>query len=157
MAFDMIGGWWLVAAALLGAAELFLPGVFCVFLAIAAAITGCLLLVFPAMPVAAQLVSFAAWSGISVWVGRRHYRDRPVPSSDPLLNDRVARLIGETVTVTQAIAGGSGRVRVGDGEWIARGPDTSAGSRVRIIGAEGGTLRVEPMGGPDTGQADTVT
>lgn len=144
MGFDNLGGWWLVAAVLLGGAELLVPGVFLVFLAVAAAITGAFLLLFPDLPVAAQLLSFAAWSAITVWLGRRWYRDNPVDSADPLLNDRVARLLGETVVVTQAIDGGSGRVRIGDGEWIARGPDTPAGARVRVIGADGTTLRVEP-------------
>ncbi|WP_326524564.1 NfeD family protein [Sphingomonas sp.] len=145
MNFDNLGGWWLVAAVLLGGAELLLPGVFLVFLAIAAAITGVFLLLFPELPVPAQLLSFAAWSAISVWIGRRWYRDNPVETSDPLLNHRVARLIGETVTVAQPIEGGSGRVRVGDSEWLARGPDTPAGARVRVTGAEGTALTVEPI------------
>ena len=39
----------------------------------------------------------------------------------------------------------SGRVvRVADGEWIARGIDAPAGTRVRIIGSEGAILLVEP-------------
>jgi membrane protein implicated in regulation of membrane protease activity len=36
-------------------------------------------------------------------------------------------------------------VRVGDGEWPARGPDAPAGACVRITGATGATLRVEPL------------
>ncbi|MHA6723080.1 NfeD family protein [Sphingomonas sp. RS2018] len=145
MGFDSLGGWWLVAAVLLGLAELFVPGVFLVFLAVAAAVTGSFVLLFPELPVPAQLLSFAAWSAIAVWIGRRWYRDHPVASEDPLLNDRVARLLGETVTVTQAIDGGVGRVRVGDGEWMARGADAPAGARVRVVGAEGSALRVEPI------------
>ena len=145
MGFDNLGGWWLVAAVLLGGAELLVPGVFLVFLAVAAGITGAFLLLFPDLPVAAQLLSFAAWSAISVWLGRRYYRDNPVDSSDPLLNHRVARLLGETVTVTQAIDGGAGRVRVGDSEWTARGADAPVGARVRIVGGDGTELRVEPL------------
>jgi membrane protein implicated in regulation of membrane protease activity len=141
--FDNLGGWWLIAAVLLGGAELLVPGVFLVFLAFAAAVTGVFLLFFPELPVAAQLLSFAAWSAIAVWIGRRWYRDNPVDSSDPLLNHRVARLLGETVTVVQAIDGGSGRVKVGDSEWIARGPDAPVGARVRVAGADGTALKVE--------------
>lgn len=145
MTFDNLGGWWLVAAILLGGAELVVPGVFLVFLAFAAAVTGVVTLFFPDLPVPAQLLSFAAWSAISVWLGRRWYRENPVDSADPLLNDRIARLLGETVTVTQAIEAGSGRVRVGDGEWPARGPDAPAGARVRITGSDGASLKVEPI------------
>jgi hypothetical protein len=46
--------------------------------------------------------------------------------------------------VTQALEGGSGRVRYGDGEWSARGPDLAVGVRVRITGADGTKLIVEP-------------
>jgi hypothetical protein len=150
--FDNFGGWWLIAAVLLGGAELIVPGVFLVFLAVAAAITGVFLLLFPDLPVAAQLLSFAAWSSITVWLGRRYYRDNPVDSADPLLNDRIARLVGETVIVAQAIEGGRGRVRVADGEWPARGPDAATGARVRVTGGQSGTLTVEPITSPEPPQ-----
>jgi membrane protein implicated in regulation of membrane protease activity len=57
----------------------------------------------------------------------------------------MGRLVGQTGTVSQAIADGEGRVRQGDSEWLARGPDLAAGARVRITGFEGGTLLVEPL------------
>ena len=61
------------------------------------------------------------------------------------MNRRGARLVGETATVVQAIEHGSGRVRLGDSEWIARGPAVAAGERVRISGTEGAILLVEPL------------
>lgn len=136
---------WLIAAVALGIAELVVPGVFLVFLAVAAAITGALALLFPDLPVAGQLLGFAGWSVVAVLIGRRWYHDFPVQSADPLLNDRIARLIGEVVTVVEPVSDHGGRVRVGDGEWPARGPDMPAGARVRIIGAKGATLHVEPL------------
>ena len=136
---------WLIAAVALGIAELVVPGVFLVFLAAAAAIMGALALLFPELPVAGQLLGFAGWSAVAVLIGRRWYRDFPVASTDPLLNDRVARLVGEVVTVVEPVSAHGGRVRVGDGEWPARGPDSPAGARVRITGADGATLRVEPL------------
>lgn len=133
---------WLVFAALLGIAEVMIPGVFLIWIAIAAAITGLVALALPiAMP--AQLLLFAALSIAAVWGGRRWYVDNPVASTDPLLNDRTARLIGETVTVVEAISGGEGRVKVGDSVWTARGEDAEVGARVRVVGAEGTVLRVE--------------
>ena len=135
---------WLAAAILLGIGELFIPGVFLIFLAAAAAITGVASLVLTDLPVAAQLLSFAVWSGVTVAIGKRWYRDYPVDSADPLLNDRASRLIGQVVIVTDSIAGGSGRVRVGDGTWPANGHDTPAGASVRIVGVADGTLLVEP-------------
>ena len=81
---------WLAAAILLAIGELFIPGVFLIFLAAAAAITGVASLVLADLPVAAQLVSFAVWSGVTVAIGKRWYRDYPVDSADPLLNDRAS-------------------------------------------------------------------
>jgi membrane protein implicated in regulation of membrane protease activity len=68
-----------------------------------------------------------------------------MPSADPMLNDRAARLVGRTVVVTQAIVNGEGRVRVGDSVWSCRGPDCAEASRVRIVGADGSCLKVEPV------------
>lgn len=133
---------WLLLAIALGVAELAVPGIFLVFIAIAAGITGLLSLLFPALTLPAELVVFGAWSVVTVLVGRRWYAEYPVESADPLLNDRGARLIGEEVVVIVGIEGGSGRVRVGDSEWIARGPDLPIGSRVRIVGVNGAVLQV---------------
>lgn len=137
--------WWLIAAGLLGAAELLAPGVFLLFFAIAAAVMGVFLLLFPGMPLTLQLLGFAVWAAVTVGIGRRWYHDYPVAAADPLLNDRAARLLGETVVVTQAISGGTGRVRVGDGEWLAHGEDAPAGARVRVIGVSGASVTVEPV------------
>ncbi len=134
--------WWLVFAALLGIGEVLLPGVFLIWIAIAAALTGLAAMILP-IGVALQFLIFAALCVASVWGGRRWYIDNPVASQDPLLNDRTARLIGETVTVVDPIAGGEGRVKVGDSVWTCRGPDAPAGVRVTVVGAEGTVLRVE--------------
>ena len=81
---------------------------------------------------------------VAVMIGRKVYANQATDSSDPLLNDRAARLIGRSVTVIEAVAEHSGRVRVGDSEWSARGGPGSAGERVRITGVEGNCLLVEP-------------
>jgi membrane protein implicated in regulation of membrane protease activity len=47
------------------------------------------------------------------------------------------------VTVVEAVDDDGGRVRVGDGEWSARGGPAAAGERVRITGVEGNCLTVE--------------
>ncbi|CAM8649072.1 NfeD family protein [Sphingobium sp.] len=133
---------WLVFAALLGIAEVMIPGVFLIWIAIAAAITGLVALALPiALPL--QFLLFAALSIAAVYAGRRWYVDNPVASTDPLLNDRTARLIGQIVTVVEPIVGGEGRVRVGDSVWTATGADADAGARVRVVGADGTMLRVE--------------
>ena len=136
---------WLILAALLAIAELMLPGVYLTFIAMGAAITGVLALLFPELGLVGQLISFAAWSMAFVLLGKRWYGANPIPSSDPDLNNRAARMIGQTVTVVEAITGGTGRVRVGDGEWPAEGPDLAAGAKARIAGVRGGVVVVEAV------------
>lgn len=135
---------WLVFAALLGIAEVLMPGVFLIWIAIAAAITGLVALALP-ITLPFQLLLFAALSLLAVWAGRRWYVDNPVPSSDPLLNDRSARLIGQSVTVVDPIIAGEGRVKIGDSVWSATGPDTPAGTRMRVVGVDGTIIRVENL------------
>ncbi|MEC3911984.1 NfeD family protein [Sphingobium sp. CR2-8] len=133
---------WLVFAALLGIAEVLMPGVFLIWIAIAAAITGLVALALPiALPF--QFLLFAGLSIAAVYAGRRWYADNPVASSDPMLNDRSARLIGQSVTVVEPIVGGEGRVKVGDSVWSATGPDAPTGARMRVIAVDGTILRVE--------------
>ncbi|HEV2746657.1 MAG TPA: NfeD family protein [Allosphingosinicella sp.] len=138
---------WLIGAALLGIAELLMPGVFLIWLAAAAAVTGFAALLL-GIPLAFQFALFALLAITAVYVGRRWYAANPVASSDPLLNDRTARLVGETVVVVGAIEDGIGRVRVGDSVWNARGPDAAAGARVRVTGSDGACLKVEPVEAP---------
>ena len=123
-------------------AELLAPGVFLIWLAAAAALTGLAALLF-GIPLPFQLALFTLLAVATTLAGRRWYYDNPVSSSDPLLNDRPARLIGQTVEVVTAIEHGSGRVRVGDSIWAARGEDAEVGARVRVIGAQSNCLQVE--------------
>ena len=41
---------------------------------------------------------------------------------------------------------GVGSLHVDDSQWRISGPDLPAGSRVRVVAADGVTLRVEPAG-----------
>jgi membrane protein implicated in regulation of membrane protease activity len=132
---------WMILAVLLGLGEIVVPGVFLFWIAIAAAITGAVVFLAPiALP--AQVILFAILCLASVYLGRRWYRDNPVPSSDPLLNDRAARLVGRKVTVVDPIVNGEGRVRIDDGTWTAIGPDAPAGAQLTVVEAHGATLTV---------------
>ena len=142
MNLDVDAHWyWMIVAVVLGAAEILVPGVFLIWIAAAAGITA-LVTLFAAPPVALQFTIFAGLALVATWAGRKWYVVRPVPSADPLLNDRAARLIGETVELTSAIVNGRGRARVGDSEWNVRGPDAPAGACLRVIGIEDGALVV---------------
>ena len=147
---------WLIGAALLGILEVFIPGIFLAWLSAAAVLTGILVALLP-LSLPFQFALFGLFAMAAVFGGRRHYERNPVPSSDPMLNERTARLIGQKVLVVTAIEGGEGRVKVGDGVWTARGPDAPAGARVTVTGADGNCLTVASASAPlalDDGSSD---
>ena len=135
---------WLTLGLVLAGLEMLVPGVYLIWLALAAIVTGLLTLTLDlSLPV--QVIDFVFLSLIIAFSAKRILRDKPIESADPLMNRRGARLVGETAMVVQAIAHGSGRVKLGDSEWIARGPDVAAGECVRVSGSEGAILLVEPL------------
>jgi len=138
-------GWlWLIGGVVLLIAELIAPGFSLIFIGAAGIATGVLSLAL-GLPLVLQLATFAVLAFLAVRiVGRRFYASRYDYSADPLLNDRAARLLETVVVVVQAVDSHSGRVRVGDSEWSARGGPASAGERVRIVDIEGNCLKVEP-------------
>ena len=142
---DIDPAWyWLIGAALLAITELAVPGVFLVWLAAAALLTG-LATLATGVDLPAQLVMFGVSAIAMVLIGRQAYGRMAHVSSDPLLNDRAARLVGQIVTVVSPIVNGEGRIKVGDGVWTARGPDAPEGAQVRITGTQGGCLSVSPV------------
>jgi inner membrane protein len=136
-------GWlWLIGGVVLLIAEVIAPGFFLVFIGAAAIATGVFTELFD-LGAAPQFALFALYAVIAVMAGRRFYANRP--SNNPLLNDPAARLVGKVVTVVAAVDEHVGRVRVGDGEWSARGGPAAVGERVRITGVDGNCLNVEPV------------
>ncbi|WEK45780.1 MAG: NfeD family protein [Candidatus Andeanibacterium colombiense] len=135
---------WLAIGLFLAAAEMAIPGVFLIWLAGAAIVTGLTAMILPiGLPV--QIVLFAALAVVAVFLGRRYLQANPIEEADPNMNHRTARLVGEVAVVTQAIGNGSGRVKYGDSEWLAKGADAARGAHVRITGSDGAVLLVEPV------------
>ncbi|MDX0965228.1 NfeD family protein [Sinorhizobium medicae] len=143
-----LGPWsWWVLGLLLLAAELALPGVFLVWIALAALVTGALSLFFWEAPFwrwQLQFVAFALLSVASVLIGRR-FVSSSAESDEPLLNRRGESLVGRTAVLEQPIAEGRGRVRLDDTTWAVEGPDLPVGTRVRIVASSGRHLTVEPV------------
>jgi membrane protein implicated in regulation of membrane protease activity len=135
---------WMTFGLVLAGLEMLIPGVYLIWLAAAAIITGILTLALD-LSVPFQLIDFVFLSLIIAFSAKRMLGERPIESSDPLMNRRGARLVGDTALVVQAIEHGSGRVKLGDSEWIAHGPDVPVGERVRVSGTDGAILLVEPL------------
>jgi membrane protein implicated in regulation of membrane protease activity len=135
---------WLILGLVLAIAEMVVPGVFLIWFAAAALIVGLLGFVLP-LNLPLEVALFAVLAVANVLGSRRWLRSHPVESADPLLNQRGQQLVGRQVTVTHAIEGGSGRVRCGDTEWIAHGPDAEAGAKLRVTGSSGSVLIVDAV------------
>ena len=138
-------GWiWAIGGILLLIAEIIAPGFFLVFVGAAAVATGLFTLLFD-LGTAPQLALFALYSVLAVMIGKRWYAEPNKMDEDVRLNEPGRRMIGKTVTVVADVDDHAGRVRVGDGEWNARGGPAAAGERVTITGVDGNCLIVEPV------------
>lgn len=139
--------WWIVGLLLL-AAELVLPGFFLVWIGIAALLTGALSLILweaAAWSWQVQGLVFAVLAITATLLGRRYFAAGRSTTDEPLLNQRVASLVGRTATLNEPILEGRGRIRLDDTWWSVQGPDLPAGTRIRICEGSGHDLRVEPL------------
>lgn len=143
-----LGPWsWWVAGMILLAAELVAPGVFLVWIGLAALATGILSLVLWETALwgwQVQLLVFAVFALAFTLVGRRLMAGRGAASDEPLLNQRTASLVGRTATLQEPIREGRGRIRLDDTWWPVTGPDLPAGTRIRVSASHGRDLTVEP-------------
>lgn len=136
---------WLSLGVLLVALEILAPGYFLIWLGLAAVATGVAAWLLD-ISIPLQLGLFAVLAFAVLYWARRWLAKNPITSADPLMNQRTGRLVGDVVTLVQAIENGRGRARVGDSVWTVRGDDAPEGAKVRIIGADGNVLLVERIG-----------
>jgi membrane protein implicated in regulation of membrane protease activity len=142
---DIEPGWiWAIGGVLLLIAEIIAPGFFLVFIGAAAVATGLFTVLFD-LGTAPQLALFALYSVLAVMIGKRWYGEPERTDESLQLNEPSMRLVGKSVTVVAAVDDHGGRVRVGDGEWNARGGPAEPGDRVKVTGVEGNCLIVEPV------------
>ena len=135
---------WGIAALLLMAAEVMAPGIFLLWLGLAAAVMFFLVWLLPDMSTLWQAVSFVVLSFVSIGIYIKFVRNRFSAPDQPLLNRRGEQLVGKVLPLHEPIVNGLGRVKLGDALWTVEGPELSAGTLVRIVGAQSMTLKVEP-------------
>lgn len=139
-----LGPWaWILLGLVLVGLELVAPGVFFLWLGLAALLTGTLDAVF-GLSWQAALLAFAVLSVGSVVLGRLVTgRQGDLDASPSGLNRRGHDMVGRVFTLEAPILDGGGRVRVDDSSWRVIGPDAPAGASVRVVRVEGATLVVE--------------
>ncbi|MBV5269704.1 MAG: NfeD family protein [Afipia sp.] len=137
-----LGTWnWLIIGVVLMGIETFAPGVFMLWLGLAALIVG--LLSFGIVwSWQTQIIVFAVLSIAMVPLWRNFSRRNARPTDKPFLNKRAEGLIGRVFTLEKPIVDGVGTVKIDDTVWRVSGLDTPAGSRVRIVSADGAMLTV---------------
>ncbi|MEH2481885.1 membrane protein implicated in regulation of membrane protease activity [Nitrobacteraceae bacterium AZCC 2146] len=141
--FVTLGTWnWLIFGLLLMALELLAPGVFLFWLGLAALLVGLLSFVFhPSWQL--QILLFAVFAAAAVPLWRRVARQKPGANPNPFLNKRSDALVGRVCTLEKPIVDGEGIVRIDDTVWRVAGPDAPAGTRVKIVKADGASLTVD--------------
>lgn len=138
-----LGAWnWFIVGVALFILETIVPGVHFIWFGAAAVIVGILGLTID-IAWEWQLIAFAIISCVTVFFVRRYASPDLAASDEPDLNVRASQYVGRIVTVAEEIAGGRGKVRVGDTIWAAEGRDTPLGARVKITGTDGTVLLVE--------------
>jgi len=137
--------WWSTGVVLL-AGEMLIPGVYLLWIGLAAAITGIFAWAAPALEFEGHGLIFAVLATISIYVGNRFFYQRASTIDDTEVNDRGKSFIGNQYLVVEAIKNGHGHVQVGDSRWMARGPDLPKGVMVNVTSVDGTVLVVEAVG-----------
>lgn len=133
---------WIVGGLVLLGIELVAPGGVFVWLGGAAIVTGLITLVMPlGLPVQFAVFGVISVGGIAGWIALR--RRVPAETDAPFLNNRAERFVGKEGFLSEAIFGEKGRMEIGESVWRVTGPELPTGHRVRIVGHQGPTLKVE--------------
>lgn len=141
--FPLVGiwFWWIVAGALL-LLELMTPGVFAMWLALAAASVG-ITDYFVDLSWQLELLAFAGFSLVYVYLARPWYSKGTLQNSDqPNLNQRIYAFVGKSFVLDEPIINGQGKLDIEGTRWDVLGPNLAKGATVRVTAVEGMKLRV---------------
>jgi hypothetical protein len=136
--------WWALGLALV-IVEMAAPGVFFLWLGIAAGLVGFLVLAWPDLSWQTQVFAFAILSIASVGIGRWLIKRYPIHTDEPRLNRRGEQYVGRVFTLEQPIVNSHGKIRVDDSTWKIEGSDCPAGTNVRVVGVDGVVLKVQRL------------
>ena len=141
--FASLGFWdWFIAGALLLVLEVLAPGVFMLWLGLAAILVG-VISIFVDWTWQAQFIAFAVFSVAAIPLWRRLSMQVGTTTDQPFLNRRAEALVGRIFTLEKPIVDGSGTIPIDDTVWRITGADVPAGSRVKVVRVEGTALHVE--------------
>jgi membrane protein implicated in regulation of membrane protease activity len=136
---------WAIVGLALCIMEVMAPGIFLLWIGVAAFANAVLLLVTP-LSIEWLLVTFCVFTVVSVLAGRKIYGAKDISTDAPFLNRRADALIGRETRLHAAIENGVGLAQIDDTVWRVSGPELPQGARVKIVGMtqDGTMLRIEP-------------
>jgi inner membrane protein len=140
-----LGIWdWFIAGGLLLVLEVLAPGVFMLWLGLAALLVGVISL-FVEWSWQLQFIAFAAFAVAAIPLWRRLARRVEAATDQPFLNRRNEGFVGRIFTLEKPIVDGTGTMGIDDTVWRITGADIPAGSRVKVTRVDGTALHVEPV------------
>lgn len=143
---ELVYWYWYAFAGVLIIAEMLVPGVVFLWLAVGAVAAGTVTLAVPDLSWHFQAAIFALASALSLLFGRNLLRRAGQEGAANGLNQRGKSLIGAEATLIEPVVNGSGRARLGDTSWlVSSGQDLAVGTKVRVVKADGARLTVEPV------------
>ncbi|HID45320.1 MAG TPA: NfeD family protein [Chromatiaceae bacterium] len=134
---------WALAAIVFLILEILAPGVFFMWMGIAAGVVAAVVWMVPELSWQAQVLMFAGFSVVSAVAGRKWLNRHPLESEEPTLNRRGEQYIGRSFNLDEPIVNNVGKIRVDDTTWKISGPDCPAGNRVTVTGVDGVVLQVK--------------
>lgn len=134
--------WWMFAC-LLFMSEMVMPDLFFMPLSFAAVIVGTVHFFMPEMTFAWQLITFCGASIVALIVSKVYLNEAEPTSDNPLLNRRAEQFIGRSFTLKKPIEDGVGNERLDGSYWRLIGADCPAGTRVKVVNADGISLQVK--------------
>jgi inner membrane protein len=137
--------WWVLGIGLI-VLEVLSPGVFFLWIGIAAVLVGLLLLGLPHLTWEWQLLAFALFSVAAIALQRAWLVRHPIETDRPTLNRRGAQYLGRVFTLDAPIVDGVGKIRVDDTTWKVRGQDCPGGTKITVTGVDGVVLLVDRIG-----------
>ncbi len=141
---DQLQDWhWAVLGVVLMILEIFSPGVFFMWMGIAAGLVAGIVFLLPELGWQWQILIFAALSIISVVIGKQWIDRHALETEEPSLNRRGTQYIGRVFTLDEGIVNGVGRLKVDDTIWKISGADCPAGTRVTVVAVDGVVLQVQ--------------
>ena len=143
--FTQLEFWhWLSIAGVFIFLEILSPGVFFLWIGLAAAGVGIVMSFMPDLSWQAQFILLALFSVGSIVLWRFVSKFFPAKEQEVShLNRRAEQYIGRTFTLVEPIINGTGKIKVDDSTWRVKGEDAPIGTQVKTIGVDGIVFDVE--------------